>query len=342
MKSKWLILPLLVLCQQVWAQTGALYNARVNENQAVTDPVTAMKSIRGAWLAFSIPAQADTRSPCCWSGKWNGTGEVGCSLETGHQSYGTRSDAPLTGKLVVYGFIGDGKLEKLQVFGESCPVDGNGAQVTWIGDVNESAGLDWLENAARSGHRDGLGDSALMAMALHRSPEAGRRLYTLAKEDRSEQSQTAIFWLGESRGEEGFDFLKQLLAELPKGERRREINFALTQNSSPGAADLLFAIGKSDPDPEQRGQALFWLAQEYPQQAKNWLLEVIGTEKDADVLEQAVFAISQLPDDSGDKLLLGLARDAQAPRTVRRQALFWLAQSENDASIAALTELLTR
>jgi len=87
---------------------------------------------------------------------------------------------------------------------------------------------------------------------------------------------------------------------------------------------------------------MFWLAEAYPQQARGWLLEVIHGEKDEDVLEQAVFAISQLPDGMGDQVLLDLARNGEAPRAVRRQAIFWLAQSDNDSSVAALTELLTR
>ena len=84
------------------------------------------------------------------------------------------------------------------------------------------------------------------------------------------------------------------------------------------------------------------MAQEYPEQAKGWLLEVIKTEQDDDVLEQAVFAISQLPGENGSQMLLDLSRDNQIPRNVRRQALFWLAQSDDDDTIAALTELLTR
>ena len=136
--------------------------------------------------------------------------------------------------------------------------------------------------------------------------------------------------------------MKQLLAELPTGDRRREINFALSQNATPGAAELLFEISKSDQDPEQRGEAMFWLSQEYPQQAKGWLVQLIETEQDEDVLEQVVFAISQLPDGDGDQLLLELAQNSQVPRAVRRQAIFWLAQSDNDSSVAALTELLTR
>ena len=87
---------------------------------------------------------------------------------------------------------------------------------------------------------------------------------------------------------------------------------------------------------------MFWLAEEYPQRAQDWLLEVINTEQDEDVLEQAVFAISQLPDSEGDRILLSLAKNTEVPRIVRRQALFWLANSDNDESVAALAELLTR
>jgi hypothetical protein len=331
----------LVLSTGAWAQAGALYNAQVNENTPITDPSQAMKAAEGQWLAFSLPVLADTRSPCCWTGRWDSAGEVGCGLEATQQSYGTSSDSPMTENLIVFNRIRAGKVDRMKVVGESCPVDANGAQVTWIGSVDEQAGLDWLEEAARS-KDDSKTDSALMAIALNRSPDAGRRLHDLASETRGDNAEEAIFWLGESRGEQGFEILKQLLTELPKGDTRRQINFALAQNQTPAAADLLFAISKSDPDPEQRGEAMFWLAQNYPSQAQDWLLEVIRTEKDTDVLDQAVFAISQLPDDRGDQVLLELARDAQNLQAVRRQALFWLAQSDNDASIAALTDLLSR
>lgn len=342
MKTKWLSLALVILSSNSWAQAGALFNAEVNENTSVTNPAKVMKATEGQWLSFSLPAQAGTHSPCCWKGKWNGMGESGCSLESRHQSYGTRSDSPLADMVIVLGEIREGQVHELRVVGESCPVNANGARVTWIGDVSVTGGLDWLENTARSAHGESVGGSALFAMALHRNPVAGQRLYSLAKEVDGDLSEEAIFWLGESRGEQGFKLLKKLLAELPRGERRREINFALSQNNTSGAAELLFEISKSDPDPEQRGEAMFWLAQAYPQRAKGWLPEVIETETDEDVLEQAVFAISQLPEGMGDQVLLDLAQDEQAPRAVRRQAIFWLAQSDNDSSVAALTELLTR
>lgn len=342
MKTKWLGLALVMLGVQAWAQVGKLNNADVIEKTSVTNPAKAVKAAEGHWLAFSLPVLEGTRSPCCWKGHWNGTGQSGCSLEGKHQSYGTRSDSPLTENVIVYSEIRDGQVHSLRLVGEQCPVEAGGAQVTWIGSVDNGDGLDWLEAVARDGGRDSAGDSALFAFALHRSADASKRLYSLAKETDGDLSEEAIFWLGNARGEEGFKLLKRLLEELPRGDGRRAINFALAQNDTPQAAELLFEISKSDQDPEQRGEAMFWLAQEYPQMAQGWLLEVIDTEQDEDVLEQAVFAISQLPDGAGDRILLSLAKNDQASRKVRRQALFWLAQSDNDSSVAALAELLTR
>jgi hypothetical protein len=342
MKILWLGLALTMIGVQALAQPGEWQDADVTEKTSITDPAKVIRDSEGQWLAFSLPVLEGTRSPCCWKGSWNGRrsamGEVGCSLEARHQSYGSRSESPLTDEVIVFNRIRDGRVQDLHVLGESCPLETNGARITWIGSVDTDAGLDWLENVARQGDHG----VALYAFALHRSAKAGKRLYSLALETDSDVSEEAIFWLGEARGEDGFKMLKRLLAELPKGDTRRQINFALAENDTAEAAELLFEISKSDPDPAQRGEAMFWMAQEYPQRAQEWLLEVVSTEQDEDVLEQAVFAISQLPGEAGDKMLLDLAKSGQSPRTVRRQALFWLAQSGNDDSIAALAELLTR
>jgi HEAT repeat protein len=333
-----LSLILLMMSSVTWAQVGELYNADVDDRTSVTNPAKALKNSEGQWLAFSIPTVEGTRSPCCWKGKWNGMGEVGCNLDKSHSSYGTRSDSPLDDNAIVFGKIKDGRVDDLRVVGESCPVDAGGAQVTWLGGIDEKHALNWLENAAQTDEDH----SALHALAIYRGKAAGKRLYSLAKADNDDLAENAIFWLGNSRGEQGFSLLKQLLADLPKGDTRRQINFALSQNDSAEASELLFEIAKTDADPEQRGEAMFWLAEEYPQVAQDWLLEVVGTEQDEDVLEQAVFAISQLPDGKGDQVLLDLAQDKQKPRAVRRQAIFWLANSDSDSSVAALTELLTR
>lgn len=54
-----------------------------------------------------------------------------------------------------------------------------------------------------------------------------------------------------------------------------------------------------------------------------------------------MFAVSQLGDGSGDELLFEIARDPGRPEPMRRQAFFWLAQSESDQTLDQLIELLT-
>ena len=195
MKTKWMSLALVVLSSNIWAQAGDLFNAEVTENTSVTNPAKVMKAAEGQWLAFSLPVLAGTHSPCCWKGKWNGMGEAGCSLGSKHQSYGTRSDSPLADNVIVLSEVRDGEVQNLRVVGESCPVDGDGAQVTWIGSVDDTAGLDWLESVARSDQDDSAGGSALFTLALHRSPQAGQRLYSLAVETDGDFSEEAILYL---------------------------------------------------------------------------------------------------------------------------------------------------
>ncbi len=69
-------------------------------------------------------------------------------LKAKHTSFGTRSDSPEVDSVIVYSKINDGKVQSLRVFGEQCPVDGNGEQLTWLGDVDQTKVLDWLEEVA--------------------------------------------------------------------------------------------------------------------------------------------------------------------------------------------------
>jgi hypothetical protein len=324
---------------QAGAQPAELLDARVAVLDTIADPGRAVEQAEGGWLAFSMPAIAGTRSPCCWAGRRPGFTEVGCSLERELYSYGTHSESPLTDSLFVYGRIEAGRVRELRVVGEQCPVDANGADLTWIGRPGNVATLDWLEGVARSGASRRTGHGALFALALHGDHDATRRLYRFAGSANADLSHEAIFWLGEARGDEGFSALERLLQELPHGETRREINFALSQMGTAQATSALERIARTDADPGQRSTALFWMAEEYPARAQGLLREVLDSEQDP---EQAVFAVSQLPGEAAGRMLLELARDAQKPREVRRQALFWLADSEDDEAVAALIRLLTR
>lgn len=273
-------LALTLFVGSAWAQAGSLVNAEVSENTPVSDPAKAVQEAKSDWIAFRMPALEGTRSPCCWQGGRQHTMEIGCSLETLHVSYGTHSDSPPTDAIIAFARITGGELSDLRIVGEHCPVDGGGASVTWIGNTDDTDSLDWLESVARAKQDDAPADSALYAMALHSSPNAGERLYALARDSGSDVSEEAVFWLGEARGAEGLKKLRLLLDQAVR-------------------------------------------------------------EENEELQEHVVFAISLLPDGLGSEILLELARDSNQSRTVRRQALFWLANSDDEEAVATLTEWLT-
>ena len=64
--------------------------------------------------------------------------------------------------------------------------------------------------------------------------------------------------------------------------------------------------------------------------------------KDADehVREQAIFALSQLPDERATRALIAAAEDRALSREQRKRAVFWLAQSESAAAQAYLEKVL--
>lgn len=342
MKAHLTALALLTVSSGALAQAGGLFDAEVVEQTSIDNPAAAVRQVEDGWFAFGFPALEGTKSPCCWKGNWKRSTEIGCSLEKDFQSYGTLSTSPEEDTIVAYARIRRGEVTQLKIAGEQCPMDADGLAVTWIGDTDARETLDWLESLARNGREDETSHPALWALALHANGGAGNRLYSLAREHDSKVAEEAVFWLGEARGEEGFQALESLLDELPAGDTRRHVNFALSQNDSADAAELLGDIARNDRDPEQRADALFWLAQEYPEQAEGMIQDVIKHEKDRETLERAVFAMSQLPPETAGPMLLDLAKNPDAPREARRQALFWLAQEGDEDSVAELTEMLTR
>ena len=323
------------------AQVPGLSNAEVEDATSFSNPAKAVQKTGSGWVAMELPAIEGTHSPCCWQGNWSSKREIGCNLDKDHHSYGSTSESPLEDSIIVYARAEKGQVDKLRIMGAQCPVDAGGQQLTWIGETDDDDTLEWLQSLAGS-KPERVAHASLWAIALHASNKAGDHLYSLAREADRKLAGEAIFWLGEARGQDGYEKLEGLLDELPTGKTRRQINFALSQNSSEQAVELLSDIARNDKDEKQRGDALFWLAEEQPELAEELIVEIIETERDKEVLEKAVFAMSQLPAETSGPALLALAQDKNAPREARRQALFWLSHSDHEESVTALTELLTK
>jgi hypothetical protein len=104
--------------------------------------------------------------------------------------------------------------------------------------------------------------------------------------------------------------------------------------------DLLGIARDRDVPSDVRRSALFWLGQEAAAAATVGLSEV-ATDRDEeqDIRNAAIFALSQRPADEGAPMLMEIARTAEEAET-RRQAMFWLAQSEAPGILDFFEEIL--
>lgn len=139
--------------------------------------------------------------------------------------------------------------------------------------------------------------------------------------------------IGDFRMQSGFrSWLHRITVNTAMDYLRKQSRVSRHETGAPELEHM--ASGASQPTHE--------IQIDVQEQAQNLLLDTVAAEKDEKVLEQAIFAISQLPRSEATRILLDLVQDPEQPREIRRQAMFWLAHSDDEEGLAALEELLTR
>lgn len=91
-----------------------------------------------------------------------------------------------------------------------------------------------------------------------------------------------------------------------------------------------------------RKRATFWLSQAAGDKVVGALRELADDDPEEDVRKQAVFALSQRPAGEGVPALMAVARNGKASPAVRKQAYFWLGQTQDPRAITFLEETLAK
>jgi HEAT repeat protein len=84
----------------------------------------------------------------------------------------------------------------------------------------------------------------------------------------------------------------------------------------------LIRLGNSDTDGDVRAQAWFWLAQTGAAESEESIGVAIRKDTNEHVREQAIFALSQLPDERATRALVAVAQDRSLPNEQRKRAVF--------------------
>ena len=334
------------------AQQPQVQNAKV-ETRAVAGGLEAtLRTIQSAqstpvWVGYAVPIVAGDRQSCCWNNN-----SRGCFLEPndydrrviGATAQPVKLEGP-THLVVLYRFE-NRQVSKIRTFTPECELDAGGLPFLWLTGVSAPESIRALLAVAKdtTGQtREQLrhADSAVSAIALHADPAADSALEELLAPTQPEQvRRQAVFWLGNSRGQRGFQLVSKIVREDPSDKIREHAVFALTQNKDPQAASVVVSVAHNDKSARVRGQALFWLAQRAQRKvAESAISDAIANDPETEVKKKAVFALTQMPAGEGVPLLIQVARDNKNPE-VRKQAIFWLGQSKDERALAFIEQVL--
>ncbi len=299
---------------------------------------------RDGWSSWKVPAVDEAPAWCCLSWNKGLVSPQSCRLDSDEGGYGSTSKAT-TDTVRVYARTTGGKVDRLRVFAATCPAQA-AAPIREIENVAVDDSARWLIDLAKRSRtaaksRDDIEEEVLAALAMHRGKFAGDALASFARSDaREETRKHAIFWLATLRGTEGAELTSAMMFSDEDPDVREHAAFSLSQTESPRAAADLIRLGNTDKDDDVRSQAWFWLAQTGASEAEGAIVAALRNDKDEDVREDAVFALSQLPDERATRALIAAAENRSLSREQRRQAVFWLSQSQEDAAQAYLDKVL--
>jgi len=300
-----------------------------------------------AWLGYEVPIVAGDHQMCCWNdnvrGCWLEPKSEGRVIVVANNQP-VKLEGPQS--LVILFRVSNHQTDKIRVFTPECELDAGGLPFIWLTGVNPDQSIRMLltmakDTSAGSHEEMRKSDSAVTAIALHADPAADSALQELLAANQPDQvRRQAIFWLGNARGKRGYELVSKIVREDPNAKIREHAIFALTQSKEPGAIDVIVSVAHSDTNPSVRGQALFWLAQRASKKiAESAINDAIANDPETDVKKKAVFALTQMPSSEGVPLLIQVVRTNKNAE-VRKQAMFWLGQSKDDRALKFIEDVL--
>lgn len=278
------------------------------------------------WHRWSAAGLVGTKAGCCHQADRTDA----CRLSQGDtRGYGYISDDQQVtgGDVILYVRTEGGGLVELLALSEQCPVEVGQARVRDHGRLEADRSARWLGEQLQAGAR--INDRIHLALALHDGDVADTLLRQAVEPgQKASDRRSALFWLGQTRAATAEALLLMALRDTdPKF--RQHAAFVVSQTELASAFDALVSQGRDDESAKVRSQAWFWLAQQGKPAAEAALSAALTAEASRRVREQIVFALSQLPEARGSQALIALLERQNADREVRKQALFWLAQSED-------------
>lgn len=151
------------------------------------------------------------------------------------------------------------------------------AATTDLGMVGAAEAVQYLHDAVAGADADAAGHM-IFATTLANA-EAWPGLLQLARDQslKDRARSVAIFWLAQAAGERATRGLVSMVGDASDEiEVRKQAVFALSQVKGESSIDALIDIARTNPEPELRRSAMFWLGQSRHTRAIAFFEEVLG------------------------------------------------------------------
>jgi HEAT repeat protein len=147
--------------------------------------------------------------------------------------------------------------------------------IFWLGQHQSAENATYLRSLYGKLKSQDLKKKVLFSLSQMGGEENGRWLLRVAGDTSQglEMRKQALFWAGQ--GGVSIDELTKLYAKVSDKEMREQLIFVYSQRDEPAALDKLIEIAKSDPNPDLKKRALFWLGQSEDSRAVQALQDII-------------------------------------------------------------------
>lgn len=274
-----LLLAIAAGAQPPWMENAILESTNLTGDLSSWVEEWSGSTTEPSWLGWQTPMAAGDRMLCCWTREDRRWQSQACSLEGTRRNFVFSSDSPRfmmdSENLVVLLRASHGDLDETRAYSDGCRLDAGGRQVTWLEGVEPEASVKVLAQLIES--HAAVEDEALMAMALHATPTAAKRLAGIARQGTDPDLRSeALFWLSHTGAANASDIILWSVAEDPDPDVREEAIFALSQLPDQQGIPLLLGIIQDRSRPSDlREVAFFWYVQSGDDEALDLIAEIL-------------------------------------------------------------------
>jgi HEAT repeat protein len=206
---------------------------------------------------------------------------------------------------------------------------------------NPERGLAYVTDMMRPGSKAGprLKEAGVEMLRRHGGKQAMALLLDIVRNQSDRKLRvTAIQTLGRTGDESVLPLLKDLATTSGDEEVSGAAVFAISRFEGAGAQALLLELARSGRTVEVRKHAIFWLSQ-HGDAAMDELMRMYAAESNSEIKKQIVFALKRMGSPRALAKLYEIARSASEDTEARKDALHWIGQSGDPASIDFLIQM---